>query len=917
MNNVIRGIFVLVWVGTLLLAVSIIGCATSYDLKVELNPEEGTITGVEEVMLDEEASQAAFLLLANFDREENPFLSERAIDETYPHGFASSSTTITRVEAVQSDGTVDLSFRLLGLPPAFQTYSLSDTILVVDLSDGPTTLRIHFITNVPYRTTGDQGIDSGVLTWRFGWAPILLPHDEDWQEEDGIFKMSSGEPGLDRSIPLVFPSADYRAEITLPSEMKLACGADHVEAIDLTEEGSHSYRLWNDSPSSSVALAAGADYERFALDELAIPIEVFFLPGHEEEARLFATYARDILSDYQERFGPYARTRLTIVENPNKNGLSMAADGIVWLSSLFFTHRDVTLPGILNRYAEFVLAHEIAHQWWGVGTGVDLNAQNWLSEGMAQYLSISYFEGRHGEFGPNTFPIDEKGILENLVGSQFGFLNLREHQIELPYIGEVERGFDEALIKPLDEVTYENATVVRLYDKGYLVARTIADALGVETFEEGLREAGLQFRHRRIDVEDLQAILEEVSGQSLEELFRVWVYGAGSVDYAIEILSRVHDEAGYRTVVEVNRDGGAVQTVTIEAILKSGETVREEWDGMDSPATITFSTEEKVRRVTIDPDHFTLDRDRLNNNDPVKFVTITEENTLPLDAYILRPDPLSQGVTLTYLDRLRISLLNGAASAEIFQGRNHHLFIDASIEEEDLAGSIGYSYTSFSPRLIGSPGTFWEATTMITLSGHRIIAQEEPLNYLHLSVTELPSITHSCTSSLSLDLTPDGAGRVFIAAFDEVCLFPRIYLQGMVHVGTSFGELPSALFFNLNELMSFGTIVQAMWVPATFPGRHKLYGRLAIEIPSPNDELYNLANLMMVDRVRARCFIACGTSWTNFDEFGKTTPNLEAGVEGIFDLSAIGGLLPFKAMVGYATPILGDGLGMFYFGFSL
>jgi len=912
MNKIIRGVLVLVWIGILLSALSIPGGATSYDLKVELNLEEGTITGIEEVILDEGASQALFLLLANFDREENPFLSERAIDETYPHGFEPASTTITRVEAVQSEETVDLSFRLLDLPPDFQTYSLSDTILVVDLSDGPTTLRIHFITNVPYRTTGDQGIDSGVLTWRFGWAPILLPQDKDWYEEDGILKMSS-----DRPIPLVFPTADYRAEITLPSEMKLACGADHVEAIGPTEEGSHSYRLWNDAPSSSVAIAAGADYERFAIDELEVPIEVFFLPGHEEEARLFATYARDILSDYQERFGPYARTRLTIVENPNKNGLSMAADGIVWLSSLFFTHRNVTLPGILNRYAEFVLAHEIAHQWWGVGTGVDLNAQNWLSEGMAQYLSISYFEGRHGEFGPNTFPVDEKGILENLVLSQFGFMNLREHQIELPYIGEVERGFDEALIKPLSEVSYENATGVRLYDKGYLVARTIAAALGVDAFEEGLREAGLRFRHRRIDVDDLRVVLEEVSGQPLEELFRVWVYEAGSVDYAIEIVSRVHDESGYQTVVEVRREGGAAQPVTIEAHLKAGEAVREEWDGVDSPATITFSTEERVQRVTIDPDHFTLDRDRLNNNDPVKFVTITEENAFPLDAYILRPDPLSQGITLTYLDRLRLSLFNGAASAEIFQGRDHHLFLNASIEEEELAGSIGYSYTSFVPRPIGSPGTFWEAKTVITLSGNRIIALEGPLSYIHLGVVELPSITHSRTSSLSLDLTPDGAGRISLAAFDEVRLFPHIYLRGIVHVGTSFGELPSALFFNLDELMSFGTIVQAMWVPTTFPGRHKLYGRLAIEIPSPNGELYNLANLMLIDRVRARCFIACGTSWINFDEFGKTTPNLEAGIEGVFDLSALGGLLPFKAVVGYATPILGDGLGMFYFGFSL
>lgn len=912
MNNGIRGVFVLVWLGVLLAALSIPGSATSYDLKVDLNLKEGMITGVEEVRLDEGSSQATFLLLANFDREENPFLSERAIDKTYPSGFDPASTTVTRVEAVQSEGTVDLSFRLLSLPPAFQTYSLKETILAVDLPESPTTLRLHFTTHVPHLTTGDQGIDRGILTWRFGWAPILLPQDEDWREENGTLKMNPDEP-----IPLVFPAADYRAEVTLPSEMKLACGADHVEQIDPSEEGFHSYRLWNDALASSIPIVVGPDYERFALDELAIPIEVFFLPGHEEAARLFATYARDILNDYQERFGPYARARLTIVENPNQNGLSMAADGIIWLSSLFFTHRDVTLPGILNRYTEFVLAHEIAHQWWGVGTGVDLNAQNWLSEGMAQYLAISYFEGRYGEFGPNLFSFSQKGILENLVSSQFGFMNLREHQIELPYLMQVERGFDEALIKPLDEVAYENATTVRLYDKGYLVARTIAAALGKETFEKGLREAGLRFRHKRVDVDDLRTVLEEVSGRPLRDLFRVWLLDPGSVDYAVEIVSRERTDSGYRTTVRVTREGGCAQPVVIEARLQSGKTVREEWNGAETEGTIVFTTEERVARVTIDPDHLTLDRDRLNNNAPVKFVAITGANAFPLDAYIVRPDPLSKGISISYLDRLRLSLSEGSASAEVFEGRNHHLFLNASIEEGDLAGSFGYTHTSFVPRQIGSPGTFWEANAAITLSGHRLITKSGPLGYGHLGVVKFPSVTHSCTSALALDLTPTGAGRILLAVFDEARLFPCIYLQGTVHIGTSFGELPPALFFNLDELMSFGTIVQAKWVPATFPGRHKLYGRLAVEIPASENELYDLANLMMVDRARARLFLACGTSWTNFDEFGKTTPNLEAGVEGVFDLSALGGLLPLQAVVGYATPILGDGLGIFYFGLSM
>ncbi|MCK4394622.1 hypothetical protein KAX17_17095, partial [Candidatus Bipolaricaulota bacterium] len=596
--------------------------------------------------------------------------------------------------------------------------------------------------------------------------------------------MRSGE-----AFPLEIPASDYSARIGLPQGFVLVCGADHVEKIEAeepTNEGEDTlvrYRVWNNTPTRILALTAGPDYERFSLGELPIPIEVLFLPGHEETARLFATYAKDILKDYQKRFGSYPRARLTIVENPNRNGLSMAADGIVWLSSLFFTHRNVTLPGILNRYCEFVLAHEIAHQWWGLATGVDLNAENWLSEGMAQYLAVSYFEGRYGEFGPNAFELPGVGILENLIRSQFGFLNLREHQIELAYLYQATRGFDEAIIKPNCEVTYENATAVRLYDKGYLVARAIGAEIGEKTFETGLREATERFRYKIINVDDLRVILEKIAGRSLKELFQVWLFQSGSVDYAVKIVSRKRTETGHRTEVKVSRDGGAIQSVTIEAKSRSGETVRQEWDGATKTDTVVFETEKPIHRVTIDPDHLLPDRDRLNNNAPVKFVTVTDKNAFPLDAYLVRPDPFSRGVTITYLDRLRLSLWEAAASAEVFKGRNHHLFLNAKIEEGDLWGSIGYTFTTFARAQIGSPGRFWEPATSITLCAHRLVPQEGPLVYLHLGVREHPSIQYSRSSSVAVDITPAGAGRMSITAFDETRLFPRVYLQGNLTFG--------------------------------------------------------------------------------------------------------------------------------------
>lgn len=921
MNKGLMGGVALVWLGLLLPVFSGVAAGASYTLEVNLNFQERTLSGVEEVTFTAESARAYFLLLANLEQEKNPFLSERAIDARYEAGFESSSTTIESVEAVLDEEAVALPFRLLSLPPAFQTYSLNESVLAVDLPEVTSEevmLLIRFTTQIPRLTTGDQGIDQEILTWRFGWYPLLLPRQGEWIEEDGVLQLRSGEV-----FPLELPAAGYKAQITIPEGYILACGADRVEEVLAAEPGGEEeeavrcYRVENVSPARTLALAAGADYERFSLAEHLIPIEVFFLPGHDEEARLFATYARDILVDYEKRFGPYPRVRLTIVENPNRDGVSMAADGIIWLSTLFFTHRNVTLPGILSRFCEFTLAHEIAHQWWGIGAGVDLNAENWLSEGLAQYLAVSYFEDRYGQFGPNLFAPTAQGILENLIRSQFGFVNLREHEIELAYLRQATRGFDEAIIKPLSEVEYENATAVRLYDKGYLVARALAAAMGKETFESGLREAKERFCHRTIGVEDLRAVLEEEAGWSLEELFRVWLFGPGSVDYAVEIVSRERTEAGYRTVVSVRRAGGAVQPVTLEARLRSGETVRQEWDGALEEDTLYFETAEPIRRVTIDPDHLLPDRDRLNNNAPVKFVTVTSKNAFPLDAYLVRPDPLAKGVTITYLDRLRLSLGEGTASAEVFQGRNHYLFLGAEIEEEGLSGAISYTFTSFARTPTGSPGTFWEPATSITLSGHRLLTEEGPLHYLHLGALAHPSIRHTSSSAISLDVAPSGAGRVSITAFDEVRVLPHVYLQGTVTLGVGFGEVPRPLLFDLEELMSFGRMSQGRWVSTRFPGTYKLYGRLALEFPSSSEEPFNLVNLMMVDKARGRAFIACGSSWTSLEQFGKTTPNVEVGAETLFDLSAIGGLLPVWAVVGYATPILGEGRGVFYFGLSL
>ncbi len=889
--------------------------APAYSMDVRYDAESRTIEGSFDLQFSPESETAYFSLLANLDSEPNPFLSPRQQDAVYPFGFEPAQILVISVELITDTGEEDVPFRLLAIPPSWQTYSLEETVLAVDLptttAESLVSLRCHFLTEVPRTTMGDQGITKGILTWRFGWFPMLFPEQALIVEHDGVI----GYEGMD-SLPLVFPWSQLSATITVPAGSQLIVGTDIVEELanakstnsansassaELVDESDRSYVVRNESPSRSLALTIGPGYESYRL-ESTTDVEVFYLPHHEGDARLIATLALDILANYIEHYGPYPRSSLTIVENSTSHGHAFAADGIVWLSSRFFTHRDVLFPGALNRVIEYVLAHEIAHQWVGLGTGIDLDAEAWLSEGLAQYLSVRYFEDRYGSCEPNVFAPQVPGIVGDFVTQQWSFFNLREHLIELPYLLTTRAGFDEELIKPTKNVQFGNAESVRLYDKGYLVARAIAAKIGFEAFERALTRAIVEKRADLLDARTFQVLLEEEANQSLAEFFDFWVFGPGSADYAIHILDRSVEDGVHTTLISVTRDGGVAQPVVIEATMQSEGTVRQEWDGIDETAILEFTTPTWVARVTIDPDHHLPDRDRLNNHAPAKIVGAVSKNVLPLDAYVLAPDHETGGVIFSHLDRLRISISQTSASASIKMERNHRISILTSFATPQLTGHLAYTYTTYGQPETGSAATYWEPAFAFTITGQRLVSNGEPLLALKFRATDLPSIAGSGTQSVMFRVAPHGIGQAELSAQHEIRLFPGVYVLGSARIGISNGNVPQSLQFSVSELRSIP-------LPRS---NHVAAAKIALGLPSPDSLPYSLFHLAMVDRVHTRLFVTAGAGWTSPDEFGTTSPSIEAGMEQIIELSTLGGLISLTAQIGIATPVLGEGVTTLY-----
>jgi hypothetical protein len=537
---------------------------------------------------------------------------------------------------------------------------------------------------------------------------------------------------------------------------------------------------------------------------------------------------------------------------------------------------------------------------------MDLDRDAWLSEGLSQYASVAYFERTHGGFEPNLLAIRGRGAFEDLVTQQFGFLNLREHLVELPYLLALWEGFDEALVKPAIDVEYENETATRLYDKGYLVARALAARVGEDAFDRTLRRAVEEYADDPFTPTDLQRLLEEETGVSLEEWFDVWVTGDGAVDYSVRILSRNRVAETYETVVRLTRDGGTPQDVEVEATLISGATLRQTWDGV-AETEMTFRTPSYVARVTIDPDHRLPDGDRIDNNAPVKLVGAVQTAALPLDAYVLAPDTSTGGLSLSRLDRFRATISQEGASLLVRRGRSELLTGAAGLTEEGLNGAVAYAYTTFARPDVGSPGTYWEPDMTLSIAGYRFASENSPLYVLRLAAVDLPSITRGSIATFTLDLASTGATRLSVSAFDEIRLFPGVYAQGSGFLGFSLNRLPGRLRFTFSEL-------RASTLPAA---DNKLFGSLSLELPIDGGLPYNLFNVAMIDRQRLRLFVAAGIGWTTPGQFGTTSPGVEAGIEQTFDLSTLGGLLSLSARIGVVTQIRGEIKPIVYVNVSL
>jgi aminopeptidase N len=341
----------------------------------------------------------------------------------------------------------------------------------------PLTKGDVFTVTVTYSGTPENSPSVGSL-WASGW------YHNDKNEvftSNEVSGSATWYPVNDHPLD----KASYSFRITVPKPYVVAANGLLQQELDNGETVTY---VWETAePMASYVVAV--DIDDYVIETKQGPdgilIRNYLPPDFPETSKAGIDQTSDMLAFFSDLFGPYPFEAygIVIVDFPDDGPAAMEAQ------SLSQHEEDEFLYSLSER----IVAHELAHQWFGDCVSLESWQDIWLKEGAATYAEWLWLEHKEGA-----------DALDTKVRSIYPFY-----------------GFTP---DPPGNPSPTNLYTATIYDRGAMVFHALRLRVGDEVFFQILQTYMERFRYGNASTADFIAVAEEVSGQELDGFFEAWLF---------------------------------------------------------------------------------------------------------------------------------------------------------------------------------------------------------------------------------------------------------------------------------------------------------------------------------------------------------------------------------------------------------
>jgi aminopeptidase N len=281
-----------------------------------------------------------------------------------------------------------------------------------------------------------------------------------------------------------------------------------------------------------------------------------------------------MLDFFSERFGieyPWEKYAQVVVEQFMWGGMENTSATTLYPATM---HDERAL---VDGSPDWLIAHELGHQWWGDLVTCKDWSHLWLNEGFATYCEVLWAEHYKGK--------DERD-----------YLLLKESR-------QARSG--SALTRPVVDRHYPDPSTMfdsRAYPKGGWILHMLRSQLGDDDFFRGIQRYGTVYAYQTVETNDLRQVFERLYGVSLERFFHDWTERPGHPTVLVKSSYSAKDKQMKLEVKQTQKAEPFYIPLHIELTIPGGEPVELRRLMTDREFTVYLPVEQRPTLIRVDPE---------------------------------------------------------------------------------------------------------------------------------------------------------------------------------------------------------------------------------------------------------------------------------------------------------------------------